>query len=303
MGVSRTTGFSNLLAPGLHEIFFNQYNQWPDEYSQIFNVMNSTRAYEEDAEVAGLGKLVSKGEGVSVTYDDPMQSTNKQKYTHSAFGLGFRVTEELHADDLYGIIKKMPASLARSAKQTTEVESFSVLNNAFNSAKTGLDGVELCSTAHPNIALGGGPYSNRLATDADLSITSLQAAIELMESTTDDRDMNIMLKPKMLIIAPSNKWMARELLNSEKKPHTADNEINALSDEELKYFVGHYLTDSDAWFLVTDKTDHHLNFFWRKKVAFDNSDDFDSGDAKFKATMRFSVGFSGWRGIIGTPGA
>jgi hypothetical protein len=265
--------------------------------------MNSTRAYEEDAEVAGLGKLVSKGEGVSVTYDDPMQSTNKQRYTHSAFGLGFRVTEELYADDLYGIIKKMPSSLARSAKQTTEVEAWGVLNNAFNAAKTGLDGVALCSTAHPNIKLVGGPYSNRLATDADLSVTSLQAAIEQMEGTTDDRDMNIMLKPKLLVVTPSNKWMARELLNSERKPHTADNEINALMDEELKYFVGHYLTDSDAWFLVTDKADHHLNFFWRKKVAFDNSDDFDSGDAKFKATMRFSTGFSGWRGIIGTPGA
>jgi phage major head subunit gpT-like protein len=303
MGTSRTTGFSNLLAPGLHEIFFNRYNQWPDEYSQIFNVLSSTRNYEEDGEVAGLGKLVEKGEGVSVTYDDPFQSTNKKRYTHTAYGLGFRVTEELYSDDLYGIIKKMPAALARSAKQTTEVEAFSILNNAFNAAYTGLDGVALCSTVHPNIRLNGGPYSNRLATDADLSVTSLQAAVELMEGTTDDRDMNIMLKPKMLICTPSNKWMARELLNSEKKPHTADNEINALTDEELKYFVGHYLTDSDAWFLVTDKSDHALNFYWRKKVAFDNSDDFDSGDAKFKATMRFSTGFSGWRGIVGTPGA
>lgn len=303
MGVTRTTAFSHLLAPGLHEIFFNRYNQWPDEYTEIFNVLSSTRAYEEDAEAAGLGKLVSKGEGTGVTYDDPFQSTNKQRYTHAAFGLGFRVTEEAYADDQYNILKKMPASLARSAKQTTEVEAWNVLNNAFNAAKTGLDGVSLCNTAHPNIKLVGGPYSNRLATDADLSVTSLQAAIELMEATTDDRDMPIMLKAKRLIISPSNKWMARELLNSEKKPHTADNEINALSDEELKYFVGHYLTDSDAWFLVTDKSDHALNFYWRKRVAFDNSDDFDTGDAKFKATMRFSVGFSGWRGVVGTPGA
>lgn len=300
---SRTNGFSNLLAPGLHDIFFNRYNQWPDEYSQVFNVLTSTRSYEEDAEVAGLGKLVSKAEGASITYDDPFQSTNKKRYTHSAFGLGFRVTEELYADDMYGIIKKMPAALARSAKQTTEVESWNIFNNAFTTTNTGLDGLALCSTAHTNIRLNGGPYSNRLATDSDLSVTSLQAAIELMEGTTDDRDMNIMLKPKMLIVTPSNKWMARELLNSEKKPHTGDNEINALMDEELKYFVGHYLTDSDAWFLVTDKSDHSLNFFWRKKAAFDNSDDFDSGDAKFKATMRFSVGFSGWRGVIGTPGA
>lgn len=303
MGTSRTTGFSHLLAPGLHDIFFNKYNQWPDEYSQVFNVLTSNRNYEEDAEVVGLGKLVSKSEGAAVTYDDPYQSTDKKRYTHTAYGLGFRVTEEMYADDLYGIIKKMPASLARSAKQTTEVEAWGIFNNAFNTTNTGLDGLALCSTTHTNVKKIGGPYSNRLATDSDLSVTSLQAAIELMEDTTDDRDMNIMLKPKRLIVTPSNKWMARELLNSAQKPHTADNEINALKDEELSYFVGHYLTDDDAWFLVTDKADHYLNFFWRKKVAFGNSDDFDTGDAKFKATMRFSVGFSGWRGVVGTPGA
>ncbi|HEY6022304.1 MAG TPA: Mu-like prophage major head subunit gpT family protein [Candidatus Paceibacterota bacterium] len=303
MGTSRTTGFSHLLAPGLREIFFNKYGQWPDEYAQVFNVGSSTRSYEEDAEVVGLGKMVTKAEGTAITYDDPFQSTDKKRYTHTAFGLGFRVTEEMYSDDMYGIIKKMPASLSRSAKQTTEVEAWNIFNNAFGTTNTGLDGVALCSTAHLNVKKTGGPYSNRLATDSDLSVTSLQAAIELMEDTTDDRDMNIMLKPKLLIVTPSNKWMARELLNSEKKPHTADNEINALMDEELKYMVGHYLTDDDAWFLVTDKSDHTLNFFWRKKPAFDNSDDFDTGDAKFKASMRFSVGFTGWRGIIGTPGA
>lgn len=300
---SRRSGFSHLLAPGIKEIFFNRYSQFPDEYAQIFNIDTSVRQYEEDAEVAGLGKLVEKPEGQGITYDDPFQSTNKQRYTHTTFGLGFRVTEELYEDDLYGTIKRMPSALARSAHQTVEVESWNVLNNAFNAAVTGLDNVALCSTAHPNIKLLGGPYSNRLATDSDLSVTSLQSAVELMETTTDDRDLNIMLKPKLLICTPTNKWMARELLNSTQKPHTADNEINALREEELSYMVGHYLTDSDAWFLLTGKEDHYLKFYWRRKLAMDNDDDFDTGDAKFKSTMRFSCGFSGWRGIVGTPGA
>jgi hypothetical protein len=123
-----------------------------------------------------------------------------------------------------------------------------------------------------------------------------------MEEVTDDRDLNLMIKPRLLVVTPSQKWMARELLNSEYKPHTADNEINALADEELKYMVCHYLTDSDAWFLCSDKADHYLKFYWRQRIAMDNDDDFDTGDAKFKATMRFSVGFSGWRGIVGTSG-
>lgn len=300
---SRSSGFSNLLAPELHEVFFNKYKQYPDEYAQIFNIESSTRAYEEDVEVAGLGQLVNKAEGTAITYDDPFQSGRK-RYTHSTFGLGFRVTEELYNDDLYNVIKRMPQALARSAHQTIEVQAWNVLNNAFNTTiQTGWDGLALCSTAHTNIKGIGGPYTNRLSTDADLSVTSLQSAIQIMEQTTDDRDLNLMLKGKLLVVPVATKWMARELLHSEYKPHTADNEVNALKDEDLQYLVGHYLTDSNAWFLLTAKEDHYLKFFWRKKLAFDNDDDFDTGDAKFKSTMRFSVGFSGWRGIVGTSGS
>lgn len=300
---SRSSAFSHLLAPGLHDAFFNRYNQYPEEYSQVFNVLTSTRQYEEDTEVAGLGKLVKKTEGQNITYDDPFQSTDRVRYTHDTFALGFRVSYELYKDDQYGIINRMPQALARSAHQTIEAEAWDVFNNAFTASTAARDDIALCSTAHTNVKKTGGPYSNRLATDSDLSITSLQSAVELMENTTDDRDLNIMLKPKRLIIAPASKWMARELLNSEKKPHTANNEINALMDEELMYMVCHYLTDTDAWFLVTDKSDHYLNFYWRERLFFDNDDDFDNGDAKFKATCRFSKGFSGWRGVVGTPGA
>jgi phage major head subunit gpT-like protein len=301
---SRSSGFSNLLKPALHEIFFNKYSQYPEEYSKVFDVLSSSRAYEEDSEVTGLGKLVSKSEGASITYDDPIQGKTKT-YTHSSYGLGFRVTHELFEDDQYGIIKRMPAALARSANQTQEVEAWSVFNNAFSTSYTGLDGKPLCSTTHPNVAAGAGsgPYSNRLSTDSDLSITSLQSAIEAMETTTDDRDLNLMIKPRLLVVPVQAKWMARELLNSEYKPGTANNEINALADEELKYMVGHYLTDTDAWFLLADKADHYLRFFWREKVKFSSDDDFDSGDAKFKVFMRFAVGYSGWRGVVGTPGA
>lgn len=299
---SRSSGFSNLLAPEMSSIFFNKYNGWPEEFAQVFNIESSSQAYEIDSEITGLGQFVKKTEGAAISYDDPLHGRRKT-YTHETFGLGYRVTKELYEDDLYGIIKKMPQALSRSARQTQEVQAWNVFNYAFNSAYTGIDGVQLVSTAHKNVTGAGGPYTNRLSTDADLSVTSLQSACQILEETTDDRDLNLMIKPKILLIGPGQKWMARELLNSEKKPHTADNEINALSDEGLKYMVCHYLTDSNAWFLLSDKADHYLKFYWRQKIQFDNDDDFDTGDAKFKSTMRFSVGFSGWRGVVGTSGS
>jgi len=301
---SRSSAFSHLLQPALHEIFFEKYGMRPKEYQSIFSIENTTRAYEQDTEITGLGPLVQKQEGRAITYDDPVQGEIKT-YTPVPYALGFRVTHELYSDDQYGIIKRMPSALSRSAHQTEEVNTWSVLNNAFSTAQLGLDRQPLCSLAHPNVAAGpgSGPYSNRLATDADLSITSLQSMLELMETTTDDRDMPILLRPKLLVIPYSLKWMAKELLESEHKPHTADNEINALKGEGLSYMVAHYLTSTSAWFLLTDKEEHYLRFFWREALSFDNDDDFDTGDAKFKAYMRFTCGFSGWRGIAGTPGA
>ena len=300
---SRSSAFSNLLKPELHEIFFEKYNMYPDEYGEVFNEMGSEHAYEQDGEVTGLGAMVQKQEGKAITYDDPLQGALKT-YTHVPYGLGFRVTHELYKDDLYNVIKRMPQALARSAHQTKEVQSWNVFNNAFSTAYTGADGQPLISVAHPNVsvAAGSGPYSNQLATAADLSITSLQAMIELIEGSTDDRDLNLLIKPRLLVVPPHLKWMARELLNSEYKPGTADNEINSLADEELKYMVCHYLTSNSAWFLLGAKEDHYLRFFMREALDFDNDDDFDTGDAKFKAYMRFSVGFSGWRGVYGTPG-
>jgi phage major head subunit gpT-like protein len=285
----------------MHEIFFNRYSQYAKEYASVFTLLNSSRAYEMDAEVTGLGQLVQKLEQKAITYDDPVQGLIKT-YTHVPFALGFRVTHELYKDDLYNVIKRMPQCLSRSAHQTMEVQHWNVFNNAFNTAVTGLDGKALCVTDHPNVSGAGGPYANALSTAADLSVTSLESMIELMENTTDDKDLNLMIKGKTLVIPVHLKWVAREILHSEKKPGTADNEINPLGDEDLSYMVSHYLSSTSAWFLLANKEDHYLRSFMREALIFDNDDDFDTGDALFQCYTRFSVGFSGWRGICGTAG-
>ena len=64
-----------------------------------------------------------------------------------------------------------------------------------------------------------------------------------------------------------------------------------------------YLTDPDMWFLLGSKGQHDINFFWRVKPKFDNSDDFDSGDAKFKGYMNYTLGHGDWKGTYGTSGA
>jgi phage major head subunit gpT-like protein len=290
-----------VLAQGLRSILFEKYASYPWEYKQIFNVLKSGKKEEEDFSLSGLGLMPQKPEGQSIVYDDPISGFST-KYTHVSYGMGFRVTHEMLEDDQYGKIRKMPLALARSARHTIEQTAANIFNFGFVTAhNVGGDGKALFATDHA--LSGGGTSSNRPAIGADLSLTSLQEAILTMEETVDDRGLLLAIKPKMLIVPPELRWTARELLDSKLKPGVETNDINPILEDDLNYFVYHYLTDDDAWFLVGDKDDHEMNFFWREPLTTESEEDFDTGDMKFKAFMRFSVKWSDWRGVYGSPGA
>jgi hypothetical protein len=295
-----TGAFSHLLAPGLRKVFYDDYKEWAEEYSRLCNVITSKRAYEEELVVAGLGRHEKKPEGEPLTYDVGIQG-GKVRYTHASFALGFRVGRELWQDDLYGVMKKMSKQLAMSARQTTELEFASLLDDAFDgNTYVGADEKSLCNTAHT--LLSGGSHANRPTTDVDFGIGPLRSALERMEKTPNERGLLIQLRGKLIVVSPTYQWAAKEILGTEKAPYTAENQINALRDLGLNYFVWHFGGDDDAWWLFADKPSMDVKFLWRQKPMFENSDDFDTKDAKFSSFMRFSYGFTDWRGVDGSSG-
>jgi hypothetical protein len=301
--VMRTGGFSNLLAPGFRKVFFDDFKGIGTEYDKVANIGSSTRNYEKDYEMSMLGgTFPTKGEGVSIQYTDPV-SGNTKTYTHVTYGLGFRITEEMYEDDLYKTMGgKASKGLAKAAANNLEVRWAGLLDDLnTGTTYTGFDSARCClyTTGH-QILYTGGYYSNAPATAVDLGVTSLQAAITNIEKQPDKDGVIAGLKASKLIIAVDQRFMAKEMLKSEYKPFTANNEINSLKDEGISFIVSHYMADLDMWILLADK--HDLNFFWRRKTRFDNSDDFDTGDAKFKASQRYSLGFGDWRGTYGTFG-
>lgn len=295
MSTNRSADFSDQLLPGIrHTVILNMRR--PTEFTRIFNMKDSKKRDEIDSLVTGFGAMPKKGEGVPIFYDAALEGP-RTTYVHESYGMGFRVTEELVDDELYGHIKKLPKNLATSAMQTVEVTSANLINNGF-SAVTGADGVSLFNTAHPLV--GGGTASNTFATSTDLNPTSLKDAIVRLEDTTDDRGIPLLYKARTLIVPSDKRWLAQELLKSKQKPGSADNDFNPLAEADLGWMIWRYLTDTDSWYLQANE--HELNYFWRKRPVLKNSFDFDSGDAKFKMTMRFSVGHSDWRGIFGATG-
>jgi len=298
--MASTGSLARLLDPGFRHVFYDYLEKHPMEYSRIFNVETSERAYEEDIVYAGLGPVPEKPEGTNVLYDDIIQG-NIVRFTHITYASGWRVTEEMADDDLYGVTRRVVLALARSAKHTIETIAWDTINLAFDATRVGQDNMPLCSTAHP--LLGGGTASNMPATPLDLTAANLQSALDNFERQKDHRQLPVAISARHLLVPPELKWKARELLQSTKKPETAQNDPNALLEEDLSYFTSHYLTSTSAWFVHANKDEHDLRIYIRRPIRMRSSDDFDSGDMKSKVDFRCSAGFMNFWGFWGSQGA
>lgn len=298
---TNTAAFSALLAPGLRKVWGTEYKDFAEEFSQMANVLTSKKAYEDELMTAGLGLHTQKGEGQSITYDDPIEG-NSVRYTHATWALGFRVTREMYDDDLYGVMKKMARQLARSARLTIEFQFGALLDDLFSgSTYTGHDSAAACAS---HTLLTGATYANYASTATDLTIGALRSASERLEKTLNERGLpDTRGQGALLIVTPTYRWYADEILKSEGKAYTADNTMNAFSDKGIVPFTTHYQSDEDQWGLWAEKAMRDLKFFWRVQPKLDNEDDFDTKDAKFSSYMRFSMGFTDWRGLDGSSGA
>lgn len=285
--------FGQLLAPGLNAIMFEWLKEHPEEYSQFLNVELSDSAYEEDQIVAGLGLARKKPEGEGISYDDPIQGASK-RYIHDSYALGWQITREMLDDEKYNVMKKIPAELMKGSRQTWEQLGANVLNGAFGTTTTA-DGFALCHTAHP--LLGGGTYPNRLSPDSDISVTSLQDILIIFENTVNERGLRMRLEPRDLWIPPALQFVAGEVLQSQFKPYTGNNEINTVQGR-LNPAVLHFLTSSTAWFVTADE--HFMKFKWRQKPTTDTIDDFETKGVKHSIYFRNSAGATHWQGVAGS---
>ena len=303
MGTITTGSFAKALWPGVNRWYGMKYNEYRPEWPEIFDKNTSTKAFEEEIGVTGFGLAQVKTEGASIAYDD-MEQGFVSRYTHITYALGFIVTQEMFDDNLYMEIGLRRAqSLAFSIRQTKEVVAANVLNRAFNNAYTFGDGLELCSELHVNKS--GGTWANELDTAADLSEASLEQACIDIAGFSNDRGLQIKVLPKKLIIPADLEFEAARILKCIQQQGTANYDINAmrvLGKIPQGYCVNHYLTDTDAWFIKTDIPDG-MKLFQRKPMTFATDNDFDSTNAKFRSSERYSVGASDVRGVFGSPGA
>jgi len=301
MAISRSQLLKELL-PGLNALFGLEYSKYGDEHAEIYETETSDRSFEEETKLSGFGSAPTKSEGASIEYDTAQEAFTA-RYTHETVAMGFAITEEAIEDNLYDSLSaRYTKALARAMAYSKQVKAASLLNGAFSGTTYG-DGKVLCATDHPLVS--GGTNSNRPAVAADLNETSLEAAVIQIAGWTDERGLLIAAKPKTLVIPPALQFVATRLLDTNLRVATADNDINALNNNGSipgGYKVNNYLTDTNAWFLMTD-IPNGLKHFVRSPMQTSMDADFDTGNSRYKARERYSFGVSDPLGIFGSPGA
>jgi len=302
MSIINSGSFAKALWPGVNAWYGKAYNEYSVEYTKLFDTFKSSKAFEEDVGVSSFGLAVQKSEGAPISYDTERQAFIT-RYQHVTYALGFIITREVMDDDQYSIVGQRKAQgLAFSMRQTKEIIAANVYNRYATAGFVGGDGVTLLSASHPNLA--GGTWSNQIATAADLSEAALEQAVIDIAGFTNDRGLLIAVRPKSLIIPRQLMFEAKRILNSDGRVGTDNNDLNAIKNMGLipETVVNHYLTDTDAWFIRTD-VPHGMKYFERRADGFDMDNDFDTENAKYKATARYSFGWTDARGIYGSAGA
>jgi len=302
-GVITSSSFAKLLWPGVNAFYGRAYKDYPEEWSKLgFEQKKSTKAYEEDVGLTSFGLATVKTEGGPISYDTERQGFTT-RYNHVVYALGFQITREAYEDDQYSIVGERKAkALARSMRYTKELVGANIFNRATTAGYTGGDGKTLLASDHPNIT--GGTWSNMPSAAADLSEAALEQAAIDIAAFKDDRGLLIAVQPKKLVIRPDQMFEAKRILGSDGRPGTDLNDPNVLKTEGIipEVVINHYLTDSDAWYIITDIPDG-LKYFARREDAFEMDNDFDTENARFKATARYSFGWTDPRCMYGSIGA
>jgi hypothetical protein len=302
MAISRAQLLKELL-PGLNALFGMEYSRYGEEHKEIYETETSERSFEEETKLSGFSAAPVKNEGSAIRYDNGQEAWTA-RYNHETIALGFSLTEEAIEDNLYDSLSaRYTKALARAMAYTKQVKAAAVLNNGFSSNYPGGDGVALFSTSHPLVS--GGTNSNTPSTQVDLSETALENAVIQIAGWTDERGLLIAAKPRKLIVPPALQFVATRLLETQLRPGTNDNDVNAIVNNGSipeGYTINHFLTDTNAWFLTTD-VPNGMKHFVRIPLANSMDGDFDTGNVRYKARERYSFGWSDPLGMFASQGA
>lgn len=291
------------MLPVLEEMFRYELSQHEMQREKFCRVVSTERDIWQSSELHDMPLFSEVAEGTDYSFQRPRQGASKT-LRPVKYGLGFSISEEAVDDGKFDFISDAIRKMAKSARESQEIQAMNLLNNGFTTETTA-DGVALFSTVHT--LPGGSTWRNQLATDADLSVTSLDQMLTDFETQqVGDTGIIYSIKPKKLIVPSNLKRYAMEIIGSDLKADTSDNNMNSLKQDGLVVVSSPHLSDSDAWFLSADPMDNGLRIISRSSVetkAAGADAGFVNDSILYKSRYREKVGAIHALGIFGTTGA
>lgn len=295
--------FGSSMLPVLEELFRSELAMHESKREKIFKKVATDRDIWQSSEIHDLPLFNQMEEAQDYSFYRQNQGVSKT-LRPVKFGLGFSISEEAVADGKFDFIADAIKKMAKSARESQEISAMNILNNGFTS-ETSADGQYVFDTDHT--LPSGLTFRNELSTSADLSATSLeQMLIDFETQFIGDSGIIYNVKPKVLLVAPANRRYAMELIGSDLKADSADNNMNSLKQDGLIVMSSPHLTDSDAWYLLADPSETGLRIIERESIktkAAGQSEGFINDSIFYKASYREKIGVTHPYGLFGSPGA
>lgn len=295
---------SEHLWPGILTWFGLEYEEYPTQYTDLFDTQTSTKAYEEWVGEAGFGLAPVKSEGAPVAFDSA-SDTWKGTVSHQVYAMGFVITREAVEDDQYfDMAPRYTKALKRSMRQTKEVRAAGFYDGMFTDELTG-DGVPVLSDAHP--LKSGMTYSNKSMVNADLNETSLEAMCIQVADYVDDRNLRMALRPLNLIVGNGMQFTAERLMKTTSgRVGTDTHDVSAIHSMGAipgGYKLNNYLGNPRTWFAKIDTpSGQGPVHFARRPLDIEEGDGSETHVMKVIASERYSFTVTDPRGIWGSQG-
>lgn len=295
--------FGTAMLPVLEEIFRSELEKHPTRRDQLFKIVTTDRDIWQATEIHDMPLYSEVPEGTDYSFERTKQGSDKT-LTILKFGLGFSISEEAVDDGKFDFIADTIRKMGESGMESQEIQAMNILNNGFTTETTA-DGVSVFNTAHT--LPSGDTFRNKLSTDADLSVTSLeQMLLDFETQFVGDSGIIKNIRQRMLVVHPSNKRLAKELIGSDLKADTADNNLNSFKDEGLRVISSPHLTDTDSWYMWAEPATTGMRIVSRRPIetkAGGSDTGFENDSILYKARYREKIGVTHPYGIFGTTGA
>lgn len=296
----QTQGSFNLLfRSGLRRDFRDEWNQYEPEFSQYLRTGTMDGPEIEATIITGMSRLLERGDMEEITFEDPVLG-GKVVGVDKEFALGFAVSRRTVEDDKYRKANQAAKWLAHAGRMTSEVRSVALLDDAFTGTTfKGIDGLALCHVAHTLIN-SSKTMANTVAQPVGFSVAGIQALLDLHALAVDWNGDPVKSMPDTCVFSPKYISKAMQIFGSEKEPFTAENQDNAVKKRlpGVKQVVSRFKASTESYFL----NDSKLLDAWyltRRAIEFDDTFDFKTDAALYKASTRLLVWFVDFHGTAG----